>query len=202
VIVVVAVVIALVLPGRNDDPSPGPTPSIAAGLEVRPVLAEESFVPASPTGTPQPVDTGLPAELRTRYDAMTACTTIVKGISSEPALGCDETTKYILGPARVSQPDLSSALALSNSQADGWLVEIRLTEQGAETLTALTTELAKLPGRQRQMAVILNGQILDVVPVTAPMTNGVFQVTQDYSQQRALSIAAALSSPAESGVTN
>lgn len=201
VVVVVAAVFVLVVPGLHDDAAPGPTASIAAGLEVRPILAETAFIPSTPAGSAaaQPAATGIPDELQAEFDAMTACTIVVKGISTEPVLGCDETKKFILGPAQLTQTDLASALALANSEATAWLVEVRLNEKGTETLTALSTGLAKQSGAQQQMAVILNGQILDVLQVTAPLTGGVFQITQNYNQGRALSIAAALSSPVDSG---
>jgi hypothetical protein len=201
VLAVVVAVLVLVVPGRHEDAAPGPTPTIAAGLEVRPVLAEASFVSESPADAAAQPTADVPGELQEQFNSMTACTTVVKGISSEPVLGCDETKKYLLGPTQLAQPDLASALALANSGATAWLVEIRLNEEGSKTLTTLTTDLAKRGGAQKQMAVILNGQILDVLPVTAPLTNGVFQITQDYNQGRALSIAAALSSPLDAGAT-
>jgi preprotein translocase subunit SecD len=203
VVAVIVAVVLFILPNRDDGSSPGPTPSIAAGIEVRPVLTEKAFLPSTSTETAsaQPAPTGIPDDLQAEFDAMTACTTVIKGISTEPVLGCDETTKFVLGPAQLSQSDLSSALALANDKATAWLIEVRLNEEGTKTLTDLTTMLAEQSGAQQQMAVILNGQILDVLPVTAPLTGGVFQLTQDYPQRPPLSIAAALSSPAESGVT-
>lgn len=227
-------VVVVLLTGGGDGGTTA-TPTISAGLQVRPVLAEAPLPGAasstatatgttpgaapttSPaTGTPRPpATTGGPtatekdtasgaasatdsattalARLESDFAALDRCTVSTRAPADEAALGCTTATKYLLGPAEITQGDVTSALAVADGDSVGWLVEVRVSDTGTKKLAALTTRLAEQQGARQKVAVVLDGQVLAVVTMHDPLTGGAFQIVGTFTQSQALSLAAALS---------
>jgi preprotein translocase subunit SecD len=106
----------------------------------------------------------------------------------------DQGNKYELGPTRLSNGDIERVEAVPNSQtpvASGeWSVEIGLTPAGADKLANLTSELVG-----KQLAIVLDQQVLSAPTVQSPIDNGSVQVAGQFTEGQAKTLAEILSAP-------
>jgi hypothetical protein len=106
----------------------------------------------------------------------------------------DQGNKYELGPTQLSNGDIERVEAVSNAQepvvSDGWSVGIGLTPSGADKLANLTSELVG-----KQLAIVLDEQVLSAPTVQSPIDNGSVQVAGQFTEGQAKTLAEILSAP-------
>lgn len=180
-------------------PGAAPTASPATGTTRPPSTTGGSTATGEGTasGTASATDraTTVATQLESDFAALDRCTIFTRAPADEAGLGCTTATKYLLGPAEITQSEVTSALAVTGEDSLDWLVEVRLSDTGTKRLAALTTRLAEQEGARQKVAVVLDGEILAVVTVRDPLTGGTFQIAGMFTQSQALSLAAALSGP-------
>lgn len=116
-------------------------------------------------------------------------------VQSGPAVFMDEQgNKYELGPIRLSNGDIERVEAVSNTQAPAvsgdWSVEIGLTPTGADKLANLTSGLVG-----KQLAFVLDQQVLSAPTVQSPIDGGSVQVAGQFTEGQAKTLAEILSAP-------
>lgn len=108
-------------------------------------------------------------------------------LPGEPGQG---TTRYVLGPAAVTQSDVASATA--GNENGSWTVNIRLTPQGAAKWDALVQQQF-----HAVIGVVENGKVIST-PITLPTQSsftsfgGQVQISGSFTQQQAKALARGL----------
>jgi preprotein translocase subunit SecD len=108
-------------------------------------------------------------------------------------LAADDGTAYALGPLVFTQDNVASATVSQTSSA--WSVDLTLDAAGMQALAKATEQAANSSTPADQIAVLLDGRVIEVPTVRAPITSGHVQLS-GFSQQEAQDIANALSSSA------
>jgi preprotein translocase subunit SecD len=157
---------------------------------------------ATPTATP--TDGSDPAwvtpELQAEYDAFdcaslaTATTNVAP--EDEPLITCeaDLSIKYILGPVEVDGSNISDARYGQQQGANGaatgaWAIYPTFDAEGTEAFADITTRLVSLPAPRDQFAAVLDGKVLIAPSTNAAITNGKPEITGQFSQEQAATIA-------------
>lgn len=161
---------------------------------------------ADPAATPSatPTDGSDPAwvtpELQAEYDAFdcaslaTATTNVAP--EDEPLITCesDLSIKYILGPVEVDGSNISDARYGQRQGANGaatgeWAIYPTFDADGTEAFADITTRLVSLPSPRDQFAAVLDGKVLIAPQTNAAITNGQPEITGQFSQEQAETIA-------------
>ena len=126
------------------------------------------------------------------YNAFTCPpTTPVDDNPAIPLVTCDEqNNKYLLSPALIEGTSIDSASAgIPQSQVQ-WAVNIQLDSKGADVQRKLSTAMA---GDQTQLfAIVLDGTVISTPFFQSPITNGTSQITGNFTETRAKSLATSL----------
>ncbi|WP_217214551.1 protein translocase subunit SecD [Streptomyces sp. AC550_RSS872] len=118
---------------------------------------------------------------------------------SDPTVACGQNSqgqwqKYILGPAEVDGTDVDKAQAVWNAQnAAGWTVTMQFTNAGGKKFGNITGKLAKNQPPQNQFAIVLDGQVISDPSVSEALTGGNAEISGNFNQQSAESLANMLS---------
>lgn len=121
----------------------------------------------------------------------------------KPLITCDDPssldkgqqlTKYILGPVEVAGETISDASAGQVSTSQGsvtnqWAVNIVFNSTGSKEFGAVTTRLYSLTGARHQFAIVLDGQVISAPTTNAVITNGKPQITGNFTQATAKTLA-------------
>ena len=121
----------------------------------------------------------------------------------KPLITCDDPssldkgqqlTKYILGPVEVSGETIADASAGQVATSQGavtgqWAVNIVFNSKGAKDFGAVTTRLYTLTGARHQFAIVLDGQVISAPTTNAVITNGKPQITGNFTQATAKTLA-------------
>ncbi|MEV6010902.1 hypothetical protein AB0M29_29305 [Streptomyces sp. NPDC051976] len=123
--------------------------------------------------------------------------TALPSISSQPTAGCDRDLgqKYLLGPAAIVGTDVKSA---KSQLATGgqWAVDLDFTAAGSAKFAAITATLSQQTSPANQFAIVLDGDVLSAPMVQQAITGGQAQITGTFTRQRAVDLAALISSGA------
>ncbi len=160
-----------------------------ARLEEREVL--ETLTPSSPGYDATPVTCATEAERATP-----ACSFEALADQDVVYLGQDGTTKYKLGPVRITGDAIARASAVydtggQTSVGQGWMILFDLTKQGADRFAKVTTELVG-----RQLAIVLDREVISAPTIQEPITGGSGRITGSFTEQRAKDLATVLNAGA------
>lgn len=160
-----------------------------ARLEEREVL--ETLTPSSPGYDATPVTCATEAERATP-----ACSFEALADQDVVYLGQDGTTKYKLGPVRITGDAIARATATYDtggqaSIGQGWMILFDLTKQGADRFAEVTTELVG-----RQLAIVLDREVISAPTIQEPITGGRGQITGSFTEQEAKDLATVLNAGA------
>jgi preprotein translocase subunit SecD len=120
------------------------------------------------------------------------------GDLTKPYVTCsdDGTVKYVLGPAEVLGKDVKSALAGIQQNSQGaltgeWEVQLKFTGEGAKKFAKVTTRLFAIPQTEarNQFAIVLDGLVISAPQTLGAITGGDAQITGNFSQATAQSLA-------------
>ncbi len=114
----------------------------------------------------------------------------VKDVKNQPLLTCDENgIKYLLSASMIEGTQLSDANAGIPQQQVQWVVDLSFDRSARQTFADVTTQLA---GTGEQFAIVLDGSVISAPTVIQPITGGNAQITGDFSQEEAQTLANSL----------
>ncbi len=150
----------------------------ASATTVPPTTPPTTLAPATTTMTPPPVDvdpgTVDPETGITLVDDPEAAGYFVFERPSAVA-GELASEVLLLGPARLRGADVAEAIPGFDTNRSQWVVSLDLTSDGGEAFAALTGEAAAAPvgAVQRQIAIVLDGDVVTAPEVNADVVPGV-----------------------------
>ncbi|MDP9328245.1 MAG: protein translocase subunit SecD [Actinomycetota bacterium] len=158
-----------------------------ARLEEREVLS--SVAPGDPnyaqlqvTCDNDPATTDIP-DCPAKPDELAGQTVVFLG---------EDGTKYQLSEVKLEGDRIKSARAVYRAPSQGnvtagWVVDFTLTGEGATEFGDLTTALVG-----RQLAIVLDATVISAPTIQGPITGGTGQITGNFTEDRAKSLAAVL----------
>ncbi|PAZ11019.1 protein translocase subunit SecD [Streptomyces sp. SA15] len=171
-----------------------PTPS-ASG-------SPSTSAPPSASGSPSGDATG---NLEAQYAALDCSKPETRANAGKGAKPGDSTVacgqnsqgqwqKYILGPAEVDGTDVDKAQAVLNTTTGaGWTVTMEFTSSGTKKFAEITGKLAQNQSPQNQFAIVLDGEVVSDPYVSQALTGGNAEISGNFNQQSAESLANMLS---------
>lgn len=115
---------------------------------------------------------------------------IVEDDPAKPLVTCDdEGIKYLLSPAVLEGTDLSSASAGIPDQQTNWVVNLKFDGDGSDKFADISRALV---GTEKQFAIVLDGQVLSAPTMDGLITNGEAQISGNFNQESAQSLATSL----------
>jgi len=196
-----------------------PAPTAAATATDGATPSADATTPSTtptPSGTPtenttKPKNASDPAwitpELAAKFASFDCSSAEETGANvadpDKPLITCDDPssldkgqqlTKYILGPVEVSGETISDASAGQVATSQGavtgqWAVNIVFNSKGAKEFGDVTTRLYTLTGARHQFAIVLDGQVISAPTTNAVITNGKPQITGNFTQATAKTLA-------------
>jgi preprotein translocase subunit SecD len=165
-----------------------------ARLEQRQVLAV--ITPSSPNYKTTVAQCTTPDERQTA-----ACSFAALRNKTVVFLGSDGTTKYKLGPVRVTGDMIKKAAAVydagsQTSVGAGWKITFTTTSVGTKAFGAVTSELVNQASPLNQLAIVVDGRVISAPTVQGAITNGQGEITGSFSQARAKDLATQLNAGA------
>lgn len=188
----------------------------SALLEFRPVITYAQSTPLAEGTEPvdleslsnelasQPVNASDPAWITERLLAefeQFDCTSQFRspGQVDDPGLPlvtCDDFLlyKYILGPVEVRGENISDAYAgtittQTGANTNTWAVNLEFDAIGTDAFGFVTSRLFGLPSPQNQFAITLDGLVITAPSTNAVITNGQAQITGNFTQESATTLA-------------
>ena len=115
----------------------------------------------------------------------------------EPLVTCDEDgVKYLLSASMIQGTQLTRAEAGIPQQQVQWAVDLTFDKTARETFAEVTRQIVNatspLTGQQKQFAIVLDGVVLSAPVVNGVIPNGQAQITGDFTQTEAQSLANSL----------
>lgn len=108
----------------------------------------------------------------------------------KPLVTCDEDgVKYLLSAAVIEGTDLDGADAQYNQQQLQWGVSLNFDGDATKRFGAITTAITDT---RKMFAIVLDGQVLSAPVVNDPITNGKPEITGDFNESSASSLATSL----------
>jgi preprotein translocase subunit SecD len=193
-----------------------PTPTASASATGSPGSATTPGAAATPSATASPSSptpknasdlAWVTPELAAKFASFNCKTSEVSGANiadpKKPLITCDDksslgkgqaSTKYILGPVEVAGETISDATAGQVSTSQGavtgqWAVNIVFNSKGAKDFGEVATRLYSLTGARHQFAIVLDGQVISAPTTNAIITNGKPQITGNFTQATAKTLA-------------
>ncbi|GAA1475670.1 protein translocase subunit SecD [Nocardioides aestuarii] len=117
-------------------------------------------------------------------------TALVEDDPDKPLVTCDDQgIKYLLSPALIEGTELAGADAgIPQSQFD-WVVSLDFDSSGTSKFTEISRALY---GTEKQFAIVLDGQVLSAPTMDAVITNGRAEISGNFTEQSATSLATSL----------
>ncbi len=188
---------------RSGKPSPSPSPTVSETPSPSPS--------GSASGNPRGVTSGLTAEADTAaskqapttaelvpvYEALDCSDPAnTTGFQDDPALALttctrDGITKYLLEKAAVLGTNIDNADATINN-ANGlgeWAVDIDFDDEGTKAFAEITRDLVDNTPPTNQFAIVLDGLVVSAPRVISPILDGNAQITGQFTQEEAESLA-------------
>ena len=114
----------------------------------------------------------------------------VQDVANEPLVTCgDDGAKYVLSPALIEGTQLDDASATIPQQGVGWTVQLDLNGDATGTLSDISQAMV---GQNSQFAIVLDGQVLSAPTFDSAINDGNAQITGNFSQATAQSLANSL----------
>jgi preprotein translocase subunit SecD len=115
----------------------------------------------------------------------------VKDVSARPLVTCDDQgAKYLLSAAMIEGTQLKGANARApDQQSAQWAVDLTFDGTARDTFAEVTRQLA---GTTKQFAIVLDGKVISAPTVISPILGGNAQITGDFSEAEAQSLANSL----------
>ncbi|MGZ4447553.1 MAG: preprotein translocase subunit SecD, partial [Nocardioides sp.] len=184
-------------------PSPSSAPSAS------PLPAAPS---AAPTGAPQTTKQGAPVSDPLKWmdnpgdvwvKKFAAYTCPTKGspgtldVPGQPLITCDDHgTKYLLSAAMIEGTQLTRAEAGIPQNQVQWVVDLTFNSVARTTFATVTQQIqnatSPLTGQQKQFAIVLDGKVISAPVVNSAIPNGQAQISGNFSQTEAQSLANSL----------
>ncbi|HET6625722.1 MAG TPA: protein translocase subunit SecD [Nocardioidaceae bacterium] len=178
-------------PKKKTSSSPSPAPSPAPSTAPQQPTSEAG----APVGKPLQWMNDPGAEWTQKFTEY-ACPVsgkkapAVKDIADKPLITCDDKgVKYLLSAAMIQGTQLSDASAGIPQQQVQWVVNLSFDSSARKTFADVTRQLA---GTGEQFAIVLDGKVISAPTVISPITGGNAQITGDFSQAEAESLANSL----------
>ncbi len=115
---------------------------------------------------------------------------VVEDDPDKPLVTCDEDgIKYLLSVSMIEGTDLTSAGAGIPDRAVNWAVDLEFDGDGTEEFTQISRTLF---GTEKQFAIVLDGQVISAPTMNGVITNGEAQITGDFTEAEATSLATSL----------
>ena len=115
---------------------------------------------------------------------------LVEDDPDKPLVTCDEQgVKYLLSVAMIEGTDLKSANAGIPQQSVDWAVDLAFDGDGTERFADISQDLY---GTEKQFAIVLDGVIISAPTMNGIITNGQAQITGDFTEAEATSLATSL----------
>ena len=115
---------------------------------------------------------------------------LVEDDPDKPLVTCDdEGQKYLLSVAMIEGTQLSSASAGVPQQSVDWVVSLDFDGEGTDKFTTISRALF---GTEKQFAIVLDGQVLSAPTMDAVITNGRAEISGDFNEASATSLATSL----------
>ncbi|MCL2595685.1 MAG: hypothetical protein FWD83_09215, partial [Promicromonosporaceae bacterium] len=168
----------IVIPDEDEDEiddaeEPTETQDAEEGIDDEAIeeTEEEPVIPPPP---------GVSQDLWDTFGEFT-CGAGIEALVDDPNISiitCDNwgMTKFILGPEVIGNAEISVARAASQtgfmqdgSEVTFWAVDLYLDEPGTQVLATITTQLA---GTEDQLALVMDGAVLDATSFPEPITDG------------------------------
>ena len=117
-------------------------------------------------------------------------TALVEDDPDKPLVTCDDQgIKYLLSPSLIEGTELAGADAgIPQSQFD-WVVSLDFDSSGTSKFTEISRALY---GTEKQFAIVLDGQVLSAPTMDAVITNGRAEISGNFTEQSATSLATSL----------
>lgn len=117
-------------------------------------------------------------------------TALVDDNPDKPLVTCDDQgVKYLLSVAMIEGTELKSADAGIPQDSVSWAVDLAFDSGGTEKFTEISRALYNT---DKQFAIVLDGQVISAPTMNGIITNGEAQITGDFSQAEATSLATSL----------
>lgn len=160
-----------------------------ARLEQREVLGV--LQPTDPNYASTPLTCGTPAEQATEE-----CSFEALKDQNVVFAARDGGTHYQLGPVEITGDAIDKASAVYNAGSStavgqGWEIRFDLTGDGSGTFSDVTTRL-----QGRQLAIVVDDQVVSAPTVQSPITNGSGVITGSFTEARAKDLATQLNAGA------
>ena len=116
---------------------------------------------------------------------------------TQPMLACDDQgQKFLLGPTIIEGTQINSASAGIPQNQINWSVQLTFDSSARSTFGRVTTMLDDQQGsgpyRGGQFAIVLDSQVISYAGVNEPILNGSAEITGNFDQQSAQSLANSL----------
>lgn len=103
---------------------------------------------------------------------------------------CDsDGNRYLLGKVELDGARVTEVKAAAGQDL-AWIVNLSLDDEGSQSFTRLTTELAAKTPPQNQLAIVVNGRVVSAPTVMSPITGGKVQISSNFTKQDAEKLAA------------
>jgi preprotein translocase subunit SecD len=116
--------------------------------------------------------------------------------ADQPLATCsdDGSTTYLLGPVETEGSDITDASAGTIQSSQGvntgeWAVNIVFNGQGTKDFSKVTSRLVSLQAPRNQFAIVLDGKVISAPVTQAAITNGKPQISGNFTQATAQSLA-------------
>jgi preprotein translocase subunit SecD len=115
----------------------------------------------------------------------------------QPLIACDdEGNKYLLSASMIQGTQLTGAEAGIPQQQVQWVVNLTFDRTARETFANVTRQIVNasspLTGQQKQFAIVLDGKVLSAPVVNGVIPNGRAEISGDFNQESAQSLANSL----------
>ncbi|HET6666486.1 MAG TPA: protein translocase subunit SecD [Intrasporangium sp.] len=115
---------------------------------------------------------------------------VVEDDPDKPLVTCDKDgIKYLLSVSMIEGTNLSSAGAGIPDQSVNWAVDLKFDGAGTDDFTQISRTLF---GTEKQFAIVLDGQVISAPTMNGVITNGEAQITGDFTEAEATSLATSL----------
>lgn len=195
-------------PSGSTSPSASATTqgrAVTDALKADPTPSTSASSSASPSASGSPSGDQASSALEAQYAKLDCTKEAVRAKAgddvkpTDPTVACGQNSqgqwqKYILGPAEVDGTDVDKAQAVWNAQnAAGWTVTMDFTDSGGKRFADITGKLAKNQPPQNQFAIVLDGEVVSDPSVDQALTGGNAEISGNFTQQSAESLANMLS---------
>ncbi len=116
---------------------------------------------------------------------------------TKPLVTCDDSgNKYLLSASMIEGTQLTRASAGIPQNQVQWVVDLTFNSQARKTFATVTTAIANatspLTQQQKQFAIVLDGKVISAPVVNEPIPNGQAQISGNFTQTEAQTLANSL----------